>query len=248
MKYKVGDRVRIKNIDWYNKYKNKYGNIDYGCETEILFTSEMSSFCGQVVTITRVQYIGGVRFYRLIEDKGVYTWIDGMFKGLAEDETKNNNDMEEKETLLGWVKENDSLRLVPHKDYEIKHDGDNFYLVKKKKEYPKTYEKCCRILNINTDCSIRGYKVGLLSFFQMLLICRDAYWKIAGEKMGLGKPWEPDWRERRYIIYRNQDDIIGGYREAGCVEHHIFEFPTSEMRDAFKENFDTNLEICKEFL
>ena len=84
MKYKVGDRVKIQSLERYNKYKNRYGDINYGCETEILFTSEMSSFCGQVVTITRVRYIGGVRFYHLAEDKEVHLWVGGMFECLVE--------------------------------------------------------------------------------------------------------------------------------------------------------------------
>lgn len=84
MKYKVGDRVKIQSLERYNKYKNRYGDINYGCETEILFTSEMSSFCGQIVTITRVRYIGGVRFYHLAEDKEVHLWVAGMFECLVE--------------------------------------------------------------------------------------------------------------------------------------------------------------------
>ena len=84
LKYKVGDRVKIQSLERYNKYKNRYGDINYGCETEILFTSEMSSFCGQVATITRVRYIGGVRFYHLAEDKEAHLWVDGMFEGLVE--------------------------------------------------------------------------------------------------------------------------------------------------------------------
>ena len=84
MKYKVGDRVKIQSLERYNKYKNRYGDINYGCETEILFTSEMSSFCGQVATITRVRYIGGVRFYHLAEDKEAHLWVNGMFEGLVE--------------------------------------------------------------------------------------------------------------------------------------------------------------------
>ena len=84
LKYKVGDRVKIQSLERYNKYKNRYGDINYGCETEILFTSEMSSFCGQVVTITRVRYIGGVRFYHLAEDKEVRLWVAGMFECLVE--------------------------------------------------------------------------------------------------------------------------------------------------------------------
>ena len=104
MKYKVGDRVKIKSLDWYNKYKNRHGDINYGCETEILFTSEMSSFCGQVVTITRVRYIGCVRFYHLVEDKEVHLWVDGMFEGLVEEEIKPNI-IEEAKTYWDSIKD-----------------------------------------------------------------------------------------------------------------------------------------------
>ena len=69
-------------------------------------------------------------------------------------------------------------------------------LEKKKKEYPKTYEECWYELkhDINHD-KVEGYKSDILSALQKLLVCRDAYWKIAGEEMGLGKPWEPDWKD-----------------------------------------------------
>ena len=133
----------------------------------------------------------------------------------------------------------------------IQEDG-KWFVVKKKPKYPKSYEECCKMLRIDSTIN---HTIGThfryrytIKHFINLLICRDAYWKIAGEEMGLGKPWEPDWREARYIIYRNQDNIIGGYREKGDVEHHIFEFPTKEMRDAFYENFKEEIEICKELL
>jgi hypothetical protein len=141
--------------------------------------------------------------------------------------------------------------------YIFKDDNGNeiltnkIILEKKKKEvtYPKTYEECCKIIDSDPKFYVDTHLYsGTLETLYKLLICRDAYWKIAGAEMGLGKPWEPDWREERYIIYRNQDDIIGGYREAGDVEHHIFEFPTSEMRYAFEDNFDQDLEICKTLL
>ena len=238
MKYKVGDRVKIQSLERYNKYKNRYGDINYGCETEILFTSEMSSFCGQVATITRVRYIGGVRFYHLAEDKDVHLWVDGMFEGLVEEESIIDLTVKGEE-----VKER--IEIAIPEGYEYVIESGKIIFTKKKKEYPKTFEECVSVLMCKGG---NRMPLELMNTFRKLIDARNAYWTIYGEENGLGKPWEPDWREKRHIIYRNQDDIIGGYREAGCVEHHIFEFPTKEMRDAFKENFGSDIEFCKEFL
>lgn len=135
--------------------------------------------------------------------------------------------------------------------HEVVVENGKTYVVKKKPTYPKTYEECCEVLGISRhDVEIdlpQPYQQKMFNLFK-LHICRDAYWRLYGEEKGLGKSWKPDWREKRYIIYRNQDNIIGGCREAGFVEHHIFEFPIREMRDTFKENFNEEIEMCKELL
>lgn len=46
--------------------------------------------------------------------------------------------------------------------------------------------------------------------FIKLIRCRDAYWKIAGEQMGLEKPWKPDWKDTsqsKHSIWFNNDGI-----------------------------------------
>ena len=168
----------------------------------------------------------------------------------------------EKDDIV-WNLGGGRFQVVLPKGYRFVDVGGNPIAVDKivlEKEgvcYPKNYGECCEIVKVEKKHTLEGeiirknnYKIELLESFQKLLICRDAYWKIAGDEMGLGKPWEPDWREKRYIIYRNQDNIIGGYRAAGCAEHHIFEFPTKEMRDAFKESDEISklIEKCKELL
>ena len=153
--------------------------------------------------------------------------------------------MEHKEQLLGLFPTNKGHELIPNKDYEIKQEGEKFYLVKTKKEYPKTYEECCNVLDWNhRDYDRVGYESELLCKFQVLLLCRDAYWKIAGEEMGLGKPWEPTM-ETVYCISRNDNVIKCSYRGG---KSNILEFPTPEMRDAFYNNFKELIEICKELL
>ena len=124
-------------------------------------------------------------------------------------------------------------------------------LEKKKKEYPKSYEECLNILGYNIAHTIpmnHGHNGLLIMKLQRLLIYRDAYWKIAGEEMGLDGPWEPDWKndeQFKYIITCRRGCII---KDTYTAKDVILAFPTEEMRDAFKENFDPDIEICKEFL
>lgn len=128
-------------------------------------------------------------------------------------------------------------------------------LVKKQQQYPqqypKTYKECCEILDLNTlDNDAQGYEADLIIRFQELLIARNAYWKIAGEQMGLGKPWEPDFtndNEERYGIYTASNKVVKDFCGVGDV-NVILTFPTEEMRDAFYENFKDLIEECKELL
>ena len=123
---------------------------------------------------------------------------------------------------------------------------DKIVLAKKGVRYPSTPKECCEILNTEeTYMGIGGHKGKLLGKFQRLLICRDAYWKIAGEEMGLGKSWEPIDNKvfgiiRQHGKIQNYNDFVGGST--------ILEFPTEEMRDAFYEAFKKLIEECKELL
>ena len=83
--------------------------------------------------------------------------------------------------------------------------------------------------------------------FQKLLLCRDAYWEIAGEQMGLGKPWEPDWMDEKtkYGIRTYQNTVIkDNFIRSNCA----LVFPTPELQDVFYENFKDLIESCKELL
>ena len=117
-----------------------------------------------------------------------------------------------------------------------------------KPQYPKTYKECCDVLGLNTmDNDAQGYKADLIIRFQELIIARDAYWKIAGEQMGLGKPWEPDWKDdsdKYFICYIKDEMWKSNIREC----NRFLVFPTAEMQDAFYENFKKEIEQCKELL
>ena len=92
-----------------------------------------------------------------------------------------------------------------------------------------------------------SYKRKLIANFYRLILCRDAYWKIAGEEMRLDKSWEPDWTNdlsKYYISFYNNkvDKGIINY------SNKILAFPTEEIQDAFYENFKDLIENCKELL
>lgn len=130
--------------------------------------------------------------------------------------------------------------IIPPVDYEIKQDGNEFYLVKKGPQYPNTYEECCKVLNHIIVDNVKGYKDSLLELFQRLLVCRDAYWKIAGD-------WEVD-----LVCGEDKYTITYAKKEIKCLKtieyNRILVFPTKEMRDAFYENFKDLIESVKELL
>lgn len=119
-------------------------------------------------------------------------------------------------------------------------DTKEITMKKKKPEYPKTYKECCNVLGHVTIDEVRGYKDLLLDNLQMLLICRDAYWKIAGD-------WKPDFAnyEEKFIIAYLYGKV---YNTVSTNYNRVLVFPTKEMRDVFYENFKELIEECKELL
>ena len=124
-------------------------------------------------------------------------------------------------------------------------------LEKKKKEYPKTLKECRRLLDIDSGFLLASYdldfwKGHLLTSLQKLLICRDAYWKIAGEEMGLEGKWKPDWSDcKKFAIVVEGNEIL---TDVCLRRNRILVFPTEEMRDEFLKVFRKDIEECKEFL
>lgn len=275
MKYKIGDRVRVKSLDWYNENKSERGFI---CFAYANFIPEMTRYCGEILTINQV--VEEHKQYFMSEC--VFAWTDEMIEGLVEESddfekmyTESEKRYEEEyskgeychEQSFKWgfqegynySHENDKLEISLKEGYQFKDENGNvinatkIILEKKKKEYPKTYAECLSVLGIYNglpDVEIYNAKPSECKLFESLIRlkrCRDAYWKIAGEEMGLGKPWEPsdsDYITGRYCIFVHQGNIICSTPAEDCP----LTFPTEEMRDAFYENFKEDIEICKELL
>lgn len=129
-------------------------------------------------------------------------------------------------------------------------DTTKIRLVKNAPTYPKDYIECCDVIGISrheVEIDIpRPYQQNMFNLFK-LLICRDAYWKIAGEELGLNKPWEPDFSDDspKYNIFKYENKIT---LSDNNWSNRILVFPTLEMRNAFYENFKDLIEQCKELL
>ena len=250
MRYQIGDIVLIKNLEWYKSQG------DY-------VPSWLCPCCGRVMTIDMVYTEG----YAMKEVQGVLfqdRMIEGLAQGLTQEEfaehwanfdfNKIMNDIIRKRREENMKRKEQTLEeamlhngVVCPEGYEFKDENGNVIEAKKivldKKKYPKTYNDCV-IYNREGTSFNRGI---MLSKLEKLLICREAYWEIAGKDLGLNKRWEPSYANGycSYAIIRHTGHIR---KSRPCANSVLLEFPTEEMRDAFYENFKDLIEECKELL
>ena len=85
MKLKVGDKVRIKSLDWYNANKDGLGNVRCKNMNRVIMTKSKSKWCGQIMTICHSSW-----GYTMVEDEGKYLWIDDLFECKVEDTNERN--------------------------------------------------------------------------------------------------------------------------------------------------------------
>lgn len=74
MKFKVGDKVRIKSKDWYEKNKDEDGYIGLPLD---VFNYLMAKHCGEIATITEILEDS---VYKIDIDKFNFNWSDEMFE------------------------------------------------------------------------------------------------------------------------------------------------------------------------
>ena len=236
--------------EFWEKYPFKVGDkVKYGCgETLIIKSMSWSEDCETMV-------------YDFEKSDVVLTAEDIRF---AYDADEDNTKPTKMKNVLAELLEH--IKTTPKEELErefeeisewsnvgptVEEFMDFCNKVNKKPKYPDNYEECVRIAK-----NIHGYDIHidtpayseLIESFVKLLICRDAYWKILGEEMGLGKSWEPDWKhgkDKFYCICTTEGEIVLG---EWYIDNKILAFPTIEMRDIFYENFKDLIEQCKSLL
>lgn len=88
MKYKVGDKVKIKSLDWYTKNKDENGDVYL--KNGLYFIVEMKEYCGDIMTIEKALngYDKCSNIYKMKDDDNSYSWTEEMIECLVE-ESKN---------------------------------------------------------------------------------------------------------------------------------------------------------------
>lgn len=220
--FKVGDKVLL------NNQVKVIKSIRWDCKkSEIIYTLETN--------------INGVKTEYQVFNYDLQPYKEEIWTYYA------NNDDSKTDIIINGEK------LIAPNGYTIGNATSNsnkliVEYIKNKPQYPKTFEECCNVLQ--TYCTVfsrYGYKEEQIALFQKLLICRDAYWKIKGEEMGLSEPWKPDWNDVNFkYCIKGIGKKIERVSEMNII--CILAFPTKEMRDAFFENFKDLIEQCKEFL
>lgn len=120
MKHKIGDKVRIKSIDWYNRNKDEEGEClvkSECCEDGLTFSIGMSKFCGKEATIIECDEYDGTYKTSLNED---FWFNDGMFEDMPSNEILQKIAGLIRESNIGLsVKEEDgNIIIKPLKEEE----------------------------------------------------------------------------------------------------------------------------------
>jgi len=76
-KYKVGDKVKIKSLKWYEANKDPFSETVY---VPCHFTKNMAECCGKIFTIKFVEFHHTEEFYIYHLKENHYNWSEQMFE------------------------------------------------------------------------------------------------------------------------------------------------------------------------
>lgn len=132
-------------------------------------------------------------------------------------------------------------------------DTDTVRIVKKRPAYPKTYEEACKVLGFKEpykqeiNAHNPKYRDILLAFYRLLL-CRDAFWFVAGQELELEGNWKPDIVNGVYTasIINRSGNVV---KDSGFdCDNKILMFHSDEVRNKFLECFGHLITVCKDLI
>lgn len=84
MKHKVGDKVTVQSLEWFDKNKTANNSVESIIESDDEFSNYMCEYCGKTAVITDIQQLNignqTLKSYKLDVDNGTWCWNDYMFK------------------------------------------------------------------------------------------------------------------------------------------------------------------------
>ena len=98
MKYKPGDKVKIKSLDWYET--NECDGIVM-CDG-LAFLTTMTEWCGKELTIDFIYTDNGISGYVMNEPKIQWRFTDSMIEGLVDAEPQER--MVSLDKVCEWLK------------------------------------------------------------------------------------------------------------------------------------------------
>lgn len=101
LKYKVGNKVRIKSLDWYNENKDEFGVVLIENGQYVFFESD-TIWCGKVITIVDVCLD---EYYTIAEDHGKHRWTDEMIEGLVEENITDVDKSQDDNEIINIIDE-----------------------------------------------------------------------------------------------------------------------------------------------
>ncbi len=223
--YKVGDKVQHKGATSYGSVY-KITDMRWG-ENTVKYTCCLLGF----------------------EEQICWTAIAEQLQPFKEVTTEEK--IESFEILESYCADEVKIEFDSSKFEMVKRDS-GYFVVKKQPSLPQTYEECCKVVVAQSerhwfytkkDKHDYPHEIKIINYLddlKKLLICRDAYWKIA-------RDWRPEFKlgKKKYSLTTKDNKII----KATVEEiNRILVFPTEEMRDTFYENFKDLIEQCKEVL
>ncbi len=225
MKYKIGDVVRVKSLDWYNENKDSNGCIDfYFPDISVSLNSKMASFFGKKVTIEKING----NSYSINEDGHRFAWTDGMFEEpdrqlvISDEKAKQiykTSSVEFKSVLEDTFGKDFFVKDIREK---VKNIGDARELF-----YEKHGRKNADMLNLPDSICTR------VAAYACTLTIADA----------LNEGWEPNWQdpsEDKFVVYNNMGEY--GVTSLNSSRYLDICFKSKELAEYFIKQFPN---ICK---
>lgn len=224
MKYKVGDIVKVKSIDWYNKNKNFNGVVMYD---NIIFTTSMSEFCGKICTIQYCTHDGNYKLENI-----PYYFSDDMFE---EDIKKVSIEIPEGYEI---DRENSTFEnIIFKKKRTINTFSDlieikGFHIDKSSKESIKVWESTPNNIIVFIDEKHAKSAMAMASISQLM-----PYYG--------GAITDEEWQEitSKYTIERVNSSIV---RSSTTFDYQFLTFHTEKQRDRFM-SFEENMQLIKDY-